>query len=307
MPIPNFFIVGAPKAGTDALFYDLEQHPEVYMSPLKEPCFFSSEIRPENFHPSLQPKIEASREETRRYLDAGMPGKRFGGIISRWEDYLKLFSRVTHEKAIGEGSVCYLWSETSAAAIASAAPHARIVIVLMDPAERAFHQYLKSVSDGTVRHSFRKHLQLAMQSGPELGVYHPFLDFGNYFDQVKRYMDRFPSHQLYISLYEELRGGYAGWFSRLLLFLGVNPAFVPAHSEIPSTPHLLKLRGLQRLRHLGKHIIPEHVRARIRKHVYQEHLPELNAEDRAILVRYYRDNILKLQDLIQKDLTTWLH
>ncbi|HZU08354.1 MAG TPA: hypothetical protein VFA02_00505, partial [Pseudacidobacterium sp.] len=114
-------------------------------------------------------------------------------------------------------------------------------------------------------------------------------------------------HQLYISLYEELRGDYAGWLSRLLLFLGVNPAFVPAHSEVPSTPHLLKLRGLQQFRHLGNRIIPGRIRTRIKKHVYQERLPELHAEDQAILVRYYRDNILKLQDLIQKDLTSWLH
>src|ERR1700753_1968803 len=50
--MPTFFIAGAPKAGTDLLYYQLDQHPEIYMSPLKEPNFFAEEIRPENFGPS---------------------------------------------------------------------------------------------------------------------------------------------------------------------------------------------------------------------------------------------------------------
>ena len=53
---PNFFIVGAPKAGTTSLYHYLDQHPDIYMSPIKEPCFFSSEIRPENFEAHLRPR-----------------------------------------------------------------------------------------------------------------------------------------------------------------------------------------------------------------------------------------------------------
>src|SRR5882762_2046810 len=150
MTLPNFFIVGAPKAGTDELYYDLDQHPEIYMSPLKEPCYFSSEIRLPHFHASLREQVEIAAAGTRKYLDDGARQKRFGGIVSERSDYERLFAGVKAEKAIGEGSVCYLWSDSAAAAIAPTVPHARIIIVLMDPSERAFHQYLKSVSDGTV-------------------------------------------------------------------------------------------------------------------------------------------------------------
>ena len=45
--LPNFFIVGAGKAGTTSLYSYLRQHPQIYMSPVKEPCYFASEIRPE--------------------------------------------------------------------------------------------------------------------------------------------------------------------------------------------------------------------------------------------------------------------
>ena len=43
MATPNFFVVGAPKAGTTSLYHYLDRHPAVYMSPIKEPCFFAPE------------------------------------------------------------------------------------------------------------------------------------------------------------------------------------------------------------------------------------------------------------------------
>ena len=47
--LPNFFIVGVVKAGTTSLYHYLDQHPQIYMSPIKEPTFFADEFRPERF------------------------------------------------------------------------------------------------------------------------------------------------------------------------------------------------------------------------------------------------------------------
>ena len=41
--LPNFFIVGAAKSGTTSLYHHLCQHPDVFMSPVKEPNFFSGD------------------------------------------------------------------------------------------------------------------------------------------------------------------------------------------------------------------------------------------------------------------------
>jgi hypothetical protein len=313
MTLPNFFIVGAPKAGTDALYYDLCQHPEIYMSPLKEPCYFSEEVRLENFEAGLQPQVHAAAVSMRQYLAEGMPNRRFGGIISDFEDYLKLFAKVTGEKAIGEGSVCYLWSRTAAANIASVCPHARIVMVLMDPAERAFHQYLKSVSDGTVGHSFSQHLDHAFGAKSKLGVYNPFLEFGNYAEQVRRFMQAFPADQLRISLYEDLLTDHAEWFSNLLTFLGVDSTFSPGPVKVPSDPRIPRLTKvsyalqLQKAKKLASRLLPGSVRSITRWLVYRKGaLPELDLRDRARLVAYYRDDILQLQGLIGRDLSAWL-
>lgn len=308
MPLPNFFIVGAPKAGTDLLYYQLDRHPEIYVSPLKEPCYFSTEIRIHNFDPSLQQQVELSAASLRRYLDAGAETKRFGGIVSELSDYQNLFARAKHEKAIGEASVCYLWSETAAPSIAEMLPHARIIIVLMDPAERAFHQYLKSLSDGTVDHSFRRHVEIAMKSihrpGSKICPFHPFLALGEYAQQVERYLKHFPTRQLSISLYEDTQTNYSQWFTDLLSFLNVDTHFALPDVEVPSKPNLARINSLYQPSSLAVEKNPRSFNEK--QEDQSDAFPKLRPEDRAVLVAYYREDILRLQDLIQRDLSSWL-
>lgn len=310
--VPNFFIVGAPKAGTDDLFYALEQHPQVYMSPIKEPCYFSFEVRPENFEAALRSHAERLVSETHKYFAEGMRGKRFGGIVTDFEEYQQLFAAVGSEKAIGEGSVCYLWSRTAAEKIATRVPHARIIMVLMDPAERAFHQYLKSLSDGNVSHSFTEHLRAAPRHGDELSVYHPFLAFGEYAEQVTRFKKHFPPSQIFVSVYEDVQNDCREWFSRVLNFIGVDPDFVPKPVEVPSTPHLARLVPVEstgRMKKLERRlfrVLPSKARPLLQRALYRRELPKLNACDRATLVEYYRPDIIKLQDVIGRDLSAWL-
>lgn len=281
MTLPTFFIAGAPKAGTDLLYYQLDQHPEIYMSPLKEPNFFADEIRPENFHSSLQARVDKTVEATRKYIEAGARTKRFGGFVTTLSDYEKLFAAVGSETAIGEGSVCYLWSRSAAAGIAKLIPRAKIILILMDPVERAFHQYLKSFADGDVTHSFTKHLDLAFEdrANPpaQIRLFNPFLSFGEYADQVSRYMERFSRSQLFLSFYGDLKPDYWGWFSRVLEFLEVRADFVPAAVQVPSIPQF------------GDRTVPQ-----------------LQPEERARLVNFYRDDIHRLQDRVGKDLSAWL-
>jgi hypothetical protein len=311
---PDFFIAGAPKAGTDALYYELDQHPQIYMSPLKEPCFFSSEIRVENFEPGLRERMKNEADSVREFLHGPMTEKRFGGIVSEWDEYLQLFAKVRGEKAVGEGSVCYLWSQTAAGAIASRLPKARIIIVLMDPAERAFAQYLKSVSDGTAAHSFGHHLDACFRrSDGYLGVFHPFLEFGMYGQQVRRYVDVFPADQLHISLFEETQRDPRGWFSGVLEFLGVDPTFVPEagrghyHPNVPKfvwVSQALQARGLWKA--LGQ-CVPRGIQPAVKRLLYrQTESMTMQAADRARLVEYYASDIYRLQGLLKRDLSHWL-
>jgi hypothetical protein len=247
------------------------------MSPLKEPCFFAAEIRPGSFTPELRPFGEEMVQRTRRWIADGAQGKRFGGIVENESDYRSLFEGVRGEKAIGEGSVCYLWSESAPAAIAGLVPAARVIVVLMDPAERAFRQYLKSLADGNVSHSFCEHLDAVAIAPKEFSPFYPFLEFGDYLEQVQRCKQHFPANQLYISLYDDMVADRAGWFRSVLRFLDVEESFQPQPVSIPSKPKFPA----------GE-------------------CPKLREDDRMRLVHFYRDGVLKLQDLLDRDLSMWL-
>lgn len=311
---PNFFIAGAPKAGTDELYYALDQHPEIYMSHLKEPCYFSSEIRVANFESPWRERMHKEAESTRQYVAGPIREKRFGGIISDWQDYLKLFAGVKQEKIIGEGSVSYLWSKTAASAIAQRLPDAKIVIVLRNPADRAFAQYLKSVSDGTVSCSFRRHLEACFSyNNEQLCILHPFIEYGMYAEQLDRYLQVFPKEQLSISMFEEIAPNPSRWLAGICEFLGVSANFTPqyVHGHYhPNVPRLVRLtQTMQRAgvwEKAGK-CIPRQLRTSI-KHIVYRQTPQLKmqAGDRELLLHHYREDIQHLEYLLKRDLSNWL-
>jgi hypothetical protein len=311
--LPNFFLVGAPKAGTTSLYHYLDQHPEIYMSPLKEISYFSSEVRSESFASSLRGPAEQGIKSMRRYLDSGAKEKRFGGIVSEWEDYCSLFARAEKQRAIGEASVCYLWSSSAAQNIAAHIPHAKILIVLRNPVERAFSQYLHNLSDGVVQYGFREHLDAALFHRHEgkFSVLHPFLELGLYADQVLRYQQNFPKAQIGLWLYEETRT--PKFLNDVMKFLGVDSAFTPdtakryLEQEIPKFPGLRStLRNSALWRGL-REAIPAPVRTTLHDLAYKKKgAVKLQSTERALLLEYYRQDILKLQTILQRDLSTWL-
>ena len=104
---PNFFILGAPKCGTTALASWLGEHPNVYMSPIKEPHYYSTDI---------------SNQQARTR-----------------EEYGRLFDGVSAEhQAIGEASVWYLYSHVAVANILRDVPDAKFIVCLRNPVEMAF-------------------------------------------------------------------------------------------------------------------------------------------------------------------------
>jgi hypothetical protein len=312
--LPNFFIVGAPKAGTTSLYAYLDQHPQVYMSPLKEPSYFAFEMRPENFSAQLRPRIDREMRALEDYLRSDMREKRFGGLVSSWDDYLKLFRNVSDEIAIGEATACYLWSQTAPRNIAACIPRAKIVINLRNPVDRAFSQYLQMVTLGTVRWSFREQLEANLRRQPQqFGAWWPLLEFGLYHEQVTRYLNEFPRSQIHISFYEDLEREPGRLVSDLFTFLGVDPGFSadvssrhhePQVPKLPGIVHFLKRWGTwSRLRNLT----PPPLRPRLRTLLLRSRASlTMEPADRAFLSDYYRDDVLKLANLLGRDLTAWL-
>ncbi len=308
--LPNFFIVGAPKAGTTSLYHSLDRHPQIYISPVKEPCYFASEIRPENFSEEHAPRIRREAQDLREYLNGPIREKRFSGVVSDWDDYLKLFQDATEKTAIGEASVCYLWSPTAAQNIISRIPNAKIIIILRDPAERAFSQYLHTVTAGLVHNSFREQVEQSVRSpGGKFDVFHPFLELGLYYQQVKRYLDLFPKQNLRIYFYQE----HAEMVPDILRFLNVDSSLAPAAIErhlearVPralNASYFLKKTGVWQG---AKRITPQAFLPLLRRTVFQQRKDvAMDTKDRQYLIAYYRDDIARLSTLLDRDLTAWM-
>ncbi len=313
--LPNFFIVGAGKAGTTSLYSYLRQHPQIYMSPVKEPSHFATEIRVEAFSEPLRRHNEIQSRALPGALNDGKACKPSGWIVSEWEEYVRLFAGVDRETAIGEASAAYLWSATAAANIRARIPHAKIIMILRDPAERAFSQYLHQVSVGLTAATFREHVRTCERTqgkGGRLSIWHPFLEIGLYYWQVKRYLDLFPRHQIRIYWYEEAWRRPASLVAGVFDFLGVDAAFQPDLSErslerraprLTGLHHLLKRSGLW---YPLKGMLPVQLTSSLRRLAFRRGKSlRIHPTDRQYLIDYYRHDIQQLSTLLDRDLSAW--
>jgi len=312
--LPNFFLVGAPKTGTTSLYHYLQQHPEIYLSPVKEPCFFASEMRADNFNREFANSMRLSSRNLLKYLDGPMSGPSPGGIVADWSEYLKLFKNVDAEKAVGEASVCYLWSPTAPGNIHAQVPKAKIVVILRDPVERAFSQYLQYAVGGLLTRSFRQQIELCLRNtDPAFGPLRPFLEYGLYYQQVKRYLDLFSPAHIRIFLYEEAWRSPSRFLKDLFRFLGVDarididtsvrdlerraPKAMPLHYALRKSGSVPRLKKL----------LPASFHKQLRAALFK-HKPslQLDAKDRQYALEYYRADIQKLSSLLGRDLSVWL-
>jgi hypothetical protein len=288
--MPNFFIVGAQKAGTTSLYHYLDQHPEVYMSPRKEPHFF-----------------EGMHWEYRR------PGLR-NAPVSDLAEYLALFDGASGERAIGEASASYLYSPRAPGLIKSSVPAARIIVLLRNPADRAYSNYLHCVQVGREPlGTFAEALQAEeSRMRDRWGPLWYYKYKGFYYAQVKRYFDEFGRNQVGVWLHEDLRNDAPGTLSEVFRFLGVDERFVPDASveHNPSgVPRIGRLyKGVRtftaRNPVLVERVIPARLRGYVKSRLFTKP-PPFPPELREDLILAYKDDILELQDLIGRDLSCW--
>lgn len=214
---PTFVIAGAARSGTTSLYDWLNQHPHVFMSPIKETNYFLQ----------LREPFTGPGDEV---IGAPLPRDRQGRVrpkpvahVATWEEYLSLFDGSDGYAAVGEASTYYLLSPTAARRIHTALPDCKIVIVLRNPVTRAVSAYRALVHWGRETRSFEEALALEDERlrigwewiwGLRAG--------GLYADQVERYLDAFPREQVGIWLFEDLADDAARIFSEITTFLGVG-------------------------------------------------------------------------------------
>ena len=296
--LPNFIIVGVAKAGTTSLFHYLAQHPDIYMSPVKEPRFFAFEAGPPEFR---GPRDEQVRKRATRTLDG----------------YRRLFGGVRGERAVGEASVVYLPHRGSAAAIARRIPDAKIVALLRDPVERAYSAYLYYRRDGIEPcATFEEALAAEPRRIRDGWYYHwHYRDQGFYHRNLADYYDHFPAERIRVFLHDDLHRDPHGTLGDVFRFLDVDGAF-RADVRIRHNPSCVSgsprvhrvLTRRHPLKEALKKVVPEQWGHRAISLVMPANgeKPPVSPETRTELVAGYEDDLRQLERRTGRDLSAWL-
>ncbi len=311
---PNFVVAGAAKCGTTSLYHYLKQHPDVYMSPIKETNHFSQDIRPENFSAEYKTYERAKNLDIEQFVNSDMTGDQWGAYILNREHYLKLFRFASGKKAIGEISNSYLYSSVAAQNIRNDFPDMKVVMILRQPAERAYSHYLANLRDGRTTLPFRpevEHDDAKQHHG--WSISHLYFELGCYADQVERFQKLFPASQLRIYLFDDLKNNNRALVKDLFDFLGLRQDVTINFDEkfnearIPKNPGLIKFITQLGIKRRIFRALPKGWQKGVKDSFFKEgKVPKLSIEDRKWMTGRYVDDIHKLEKLINKDLSHWL-
>lgn len=302
--IPNFLIIGAAKSGTTALYQHLRQHPEIYMTPIKETNFFAFEGEKVEFTGIKQNESSLSYQKE---------------IITEPHNYAKQFEEVTEEKAIGESCPSYLYISKAAQRIYSYNPDIRLIVILRDPVERAYSNFLHHVRD---RNEQTEDFLSAVEAEPKRieenwwWGFH-YVQVGLYFKQIRRFLELFGRDRMRIYLYEDYLGNPKYVLDNILNFLEVDNRYdfdlTTKHNAtgVPTNRLLDKIiYESNPLKTAYQKLFPfTNIRQKITSRITNLNSlkkPPLSLEVRNKLLPLFYEDILKLQDLIERDLSLWL-
>lgn len=217
---PDLFIIGAPKSGTTSLYEYLKGHPEVFMSVVKEPCYFARDL---------------ALDDSGNFL-----------VYERDEKlYFDLFAEAGDAKRAGEGSTRYLYSTDAAQLIHEASPDAHVIAMLRNPIDMIHSLHAHKLAAGTedepdfekaLAQEAERHAGRAIprHSNPKLATYR---DRAMFAQQLPRWFDTFGRERVHVGILEDMVRDPKAEFRRVLEFLGVDPNWQPESFAAYNTAH----------------------------------------------------------------------
>jgi hypothetical protein len=304
MPLPDFLIIGAPKAGSTALHTALTRHPHLYGAKVKEPKFFLCDGQPPDAVGQRGPGDAHSAQEW----------------IWRRADYERLFSDAPAGALRFESTPFYLWDRASHARIAETIPSAKLIAVLRDPVDRAFSNWTHLWADGLEP---CPDFVLACEAEPwrVAAGWAPFwryLELGRYGEQLEHLFRYFPREQVHVVRYRRLVDHPAEALDDICAFLGVATGVldhIPGSNVgrwAPHTPANHALRTTIRIgARAGAYVHPRHWRRAERALLRllqrgSAPRPSLTPDQRAALVGGFADDNALLCQLLGEDYSDWM-
>lgn len=275
MTLPNFLIIGAAKAGTTSLYEHFRAHPEIFMPRLKEPRFFC--------YPG--------------------EGDRLRFPVQSLEEYEAIFEPAGAARAVGEASVHYLTDARAAARIRETLPEVRLIASLRNPVDRSYsiYQMNRRNAGANAEAAYAK----ALREDRNLQeAYHGHLE---------RFFALFRRERIRVILLEDLEAAPRPTVRSLFEFIEVDPDFAPDFTKVanpggePRIKALHRVLSDRRLVAASRRLLPEAMVAPLKalrnRNLAKRPLP---TADRRTATDFFRDDILRTQDLIGRDLSHWL-
>lgn len=300
MTLPNFLIIGAAKSGTTALYAYIKQHPEIFMSTPKELRFFS--------YPGSYPE--------------GLDDKYIHKGVTTLDEYIAHFNGVKGEKAIGEASPMYIYTPGTAERIKAIIPDVKLLAILRNPTDRAYSAYMHAIREwNEPSESFRE----ALEKEPERiaagwGLLWHYTRAGFYFEQLDRYYKLFPRDQIKVVLYDDLVKDSQGLMRDIFTFLGVDPTFIPDTNARPNVSGFPKSPAFHKfmyqlfmennpIKRISRILFPKKLRQDVMVNMRLMNLEKkkMPKDIRIELDNLFREDIQKLEKLINRDLSFWVH
>ena len=284
----DFFIVGAPKAGTTSLYYYLDQHPDINMSSVKEPNFFSHKFI----------------NKQKLYYQTKN--------VESIEDYHNLFKKPKDKLIYGEASVSYLFYDV-AQSIKEYNPNAKIIIILRNPVSRSFSHYLMDCKLGFVKDSFSNIVERRSKDRNSDLFYQQYIELSKYFNQVERYYQVFDTNNILIINYNDFINDTKSSLFRVADFLGVDTEYnfnsKKKHNRfsIPRNKFFHFMYSISFIRRLSYLLLPLALKRFIKAVILKKNAKPIMAyKTKERLKDFFKEDLVKLDRLLNSNFTTWI-
>jgi hypothetical protein len=291
--LPNFLLLGANKAGTTSLYFYLRQHPDVFLTKIKEPMFF----------------LLRDGRWVRDYVATNMAVTEGVRDI---DEYRRMFAPGDGCRAVGEATTFYLAEPKVAEGIKELLDDPKLLAVLRHPAERAFSNYqmyrrwelepLPTFEEAIAAEEWRR------STGWPLA--YQYVQLGFYARQLRAYHEVLGPSSVRLYWSEDLAADTGRVVADIFTYLGVDPdvtldtSFQVNTSSRDRWP-LLHQAGRTRFGAALRKVTPDSVRMQVRKRAVKR--PPFAPETRARLIDIYREDIAELEEISGRSLAHWLH
>ena len=302
---PDFVIIGSGKSGTTSLDHYINQHPEIFMSPFKEPNFFGFELMDET-----------------DFLDDPNELSYFKSSVTQEEEYLKLFQNSKAYQKVGETSNSYMFHKDACQQLHHHIPNVKLIAILRQPSERLYSRFLHLARINKLP---TERFEDCLDTKNKIWWNrNDLIKEGFYYKHLKKFYNTFRPENIKIFFFEELTNNPRKLMRELYEFIGVESSFQPDMSFKLNSSGYIKNKFYDSIFGESKGIIQSartllpnclysklkknHFAMKIKSKIREKnlHKPKLDLNVKNEVTRIYAEDIINLSRMINKDLSHWL-